>query len=180
MHVEGRSVAVNITVALPATPATGTLDRVPMGGDGFYAPQAAYSIKTMSVTGDVSGGAASLRIEMDERFCALVGFAAVQIAQGTAADADVRWLINGNTIASVVSTPTLNSVASTVTSFEVGSTFVPPPILIPGGPEAAALSVFLVNVDADVFYLDAYIYLFNLRARELTPMGPLLWARGSN
>lgn len=175
----GRPTAVNTTVALPATPSSGTLDRVPLGGDGFHAPIAAYSIKAMSVTGDVSGGAASLRIEMDPRFCSLISFAAIQIAQGTSADADLRWLINGATIPSIVTTPTANAVASGVSAFEVGAMLNPNPVVIPGGPEGAALSVFAANVDADVYYIDAYIYLFDILAREKTPMGWLLWARGS-
>lgn len=139
---------------------------------------AAYSIKAFNVSGAVGGGAASIQITMDNRFCSLISYAAIQIAQGTAADAGLRWLINGDTIASIVDTPTANSVPSGVTSFEVGNLFQPPPVILPGS-ENTALTVFAANVDGDEYFLDAFIFLFDIRARELTPMGPLLWARGS-
>jgi len=51
-------------------------------------------------------------------------------------------------------------------------------VILPGS-ENTALTVFAANVDGDEYFLDAFIFLFDIRARELTPMGPLLWARGS-
>lgn len=142
---------------------------------------AAYTIKTMKLTGDASGGDVKLSVNMDPRFCAIVAFMSVQIAQGTAADADARFLVRGNTYPSLVETLTLNSVVSLVSSFEVGHTFVPPPVVLAGGnAEGASMEVSFKNVLNDDFFLDAMIYLFNIQVREATGMGPLLWARGSN
>ncbi len=118
---------------------------------------------------------------MDPRFCAIVAFISVQIAQATSANADCRFLIRGNTYPSLVETLTLNAVSSLVTTFEVGHTFVPPPVVLAGGnAEGASLEVKFKNVQNDDFFVDAMIYLFNIQVREFTGMGPLLWARGSN
>ncbi len=135
----------------------------------------------MKVTGDASGGAATLSVNMDPRFCSIVALMSAQIAQGTAADADARFLIRGNTYPSLVETLTLNAVSSLVTTFEVGHTFVPPPVVLAGGnAEGASLELKFKNVNGDQYFLDALIYLFHIQVRELTGMGPLLWARGSN
>lgn len=152
---------------------------VPLGGDGLVAPFAAYTMKTMLVTGDASAGSASLNINMDPRFCSLVSYATIAIQQGTSADADVDLFVRGNTSGSVVFRNLVTAVASLVTASEIGLTWQPPPVMIPGGGEGASLEANFKNVDGDVFIIDALIYLFNIRVRELTPMGPLLWARGS-
>jgi hypothetical protein len=50
---------------------------------------------------------------------------------------------------------------------------------MPGGPSDPNVRFEMVNVLADVYSMHLLVYLFNIRVRELTPMGPLLWARGS-
>lgn len=179
MHLEGCPVAVAQTVVLPAQPAVGTLTYVPLGGDGFSSPFAAYGLKIFQASGDVSGGALTMNVNFDPRFCSLVAYVTVQIAQGTSADADVRIQVRGDTIATVNFQGPVSAVASDVTSFEVAHTFAPVPVIVPGAGENGAIQVAFDNVDGDEYFLDTLIYLFNIRVRELTPMGPLLWARGS-
>jgi len=54
-----------------------------------------------------------------------------------------------------------------------------PPIILPGGPEVPTIRARALNVNGDFVFLEAQIFLFNIRVRELTPMGPLVFARGS-
>lgn len=180
MHLEGRAIAVAAAFTLPNQPTTGgTVTYVPLGGDGFSAPFAAYGIKTFAAVGDVSGGSVVMTATFDPRYCSLVAFATIQITQGTAADADARVLLRGDSVPSVLLQETLDSVPITASAFQVARTFAFAPLIIPGGGENGQLQVSFTNVDADVFFVDAMIYLFNIRVRELTPMGPLLWARGA-
>lgn len=165
---------------MPAQPTSGgTLDYIPLGGDGFSAPQAAYGLKTFASAGDASGGSLVMTATLDNRYCSLVAFATVQITQGTAADADVRVLLRGDTIPSVLLQETLDSVALTASAFQVARSFSFAPLIIPGSAENGQLQVSFTNVDGDLYFVDSMIYLFNIRVRELTPMGPLLWARGA-
>lgn len=179
--MEGRPTAVSSTVVLPGQPTTGSVTRVPLGGDGFTAPIAAYAVRDHQVTGAVGGGTAALTIDMDTRFCSLVGWMSASVNQGTPADADFRRVI---TSAQGAGIPLLaeNGVAVAVAAglgIEVQVLWSPPPVILPGGTDFGQASWSWVNVDADVYRLQAYIYLFNIRVRETTPMGPLLWARGS-
>lgn len=164
---------------MPAQPSSGIVDRVPLGGDGFEAPMAAYSIKNFLLTGDASSGRIEHIIQMDPRFCGLCSFMTLTIAQGTSADADFRLTITGGRTPGMDSSGLATAVASLVDSIEISRTWSPPAMVLPGGPEDAIVRSRVLNVDGDVVRLDALVYLFDLTVREKTPMGPLLWARGS-
>ncbi len=173
--------SVSESVTLPAQPTTGSVSRVPLGGDGYTAPSAAYAIRGHAVTGDAGGGTATLTINCDDRFCSLVAWVSAGVNQGTSADAEFRRII---TSAQGLGIPQLaeNGLATAVVAafgVEVQSLWNPPPVILPGGPDVGRLSYAFTNVLNDVYTLQAYIYLFNIRVRETTPMGPLLWARGS-
>lgn len=155
--------------------------RIPLGGDGFTAPIAAYAISNHAVTGDSGGGTATLRINMDPRYCALVSWMSSSVNQGTSADADFRRLLSSNAGQGI---PLLaeNGVATAVAAafgLEVQSLWNPPAAILPGSGDFGIATYSWVNVENDVYALNAYIYLFDIRVRETTPMGPLLWARGS-
>jgi len=143
------------------------------------APFAATIVRGMAQTMDASGGNANLVVNLDPRFCSLISFVTVQLQQATSADADVVMEIAGATIPTIIDSRVVVAVASLVSTQEIAVTFAPPPIVIPGGGEAPGLKVTALNVTNDVIFLDAQIYLFNIRVRELMPMGPLLWARGA-
>ncbi len=154
---------------------------MPLGGDGFAAPFAAYAVSSHAVTGDVSGGSATLRMNMDPRFCSLVSWSTIGITQGTPADAELRGIIgaNGTAVARLADQNDQTAVAATVSAQSILRTWCPTPTILPGGDVVPFCSWAMTNVDGDVYHMDAYVFLFNIRVRELTPMGPLLWARGS-
>lgn len=152
---------------------------MPLGGDGFHSPQAAYVVSSFAVSGAVGGGNAILTVNMDPRFCALVNFVTVQIQQVASATVDVRMRVSGNQNPTFVDSGPVVAIDADVSAITIARTWFPPPVILGGGGEAASIEMRTINVDADIYLLEAYIYLFDIRARELTPMGPLLWARGS-
>lgn len=175
--------AVSSSVTLPGQPSAGAVDYIPLGGDGFTAPFAAWSVEAHSDTGDATGGAAILGVVMDTRYCSLVAFVSISIAQATAADADLRIQLVGTNTTEQSDNVIMPSISATVATRTAGVTWRPTPQILPGGQSEAAnlprISARMLNVDTDVYELSALIYLFNIRVRELTPMGPLLWARGA-
>jgi len=185
VHVEGCPISVALSFTLPAQPSTGNVNYIPLGGDGFTAPIAAYGVSGATVAGDVSSGIATINLTMDNRYCSLVGYATGRILQGTPADAELRMAI-GVTAAPLGKVPLqvdqgdVTAIAATVSPDSIAKTWLPPSIILPGGVDAPVLSLAATNVDGDFFTIDALIYLFNIRVRELTPMGPILFSRGSN
>ena len=180
----GDTTSVSSTVVLPAQPTSGNVDYVPLGGNGYTAPFAAYQVRSHSVTGAVGGGNALLQIEMDPRFCSLISYMTGQINQGTAADADFRFNVGGLKVPSQVRSGLSVATVSGVSSTTIAEQWDLTPIVLPGGnpPPGATpprLNQLFLNVDGDVYFQDALIYLFNIDVRELFPMGPLLFARGS-
>lgn len=131
------------------------------------------------MTGDASAGHAGLIITMDDRFTSLLSWAQFNINQGTPADADFRLAVFGGAAPSQVLSGLSTAVASTLTARTIGQTWAPTPFILAGGPDVASLQIVFENVDTDVYTLSALVYLFDIRVRETTPMGPLLWSRGS-
>jgi len=174
--------AVSSAVALPNQPTSGKVHIVPLGGDGFVAPHSMYTISDHAVTGDGTGGAATLDITLDDRHCSLVGFVQMRVAQATPAAADMRLLVfslDDNFSPAQIFQQSVDNVAATVNSSTVAFTWAPVPFLFGGGPGVGTIRSNMTNVDTDVYRLSAIVYQFDIRVRETTAMGPLLWARGS-
>lgn len=174
--------SVDTAVTLPAQPSAGAVTFLPLGGDGYTAPFAAYSVNGFADTGDASGTFLRLTVNMDARFCSLVAFINGQIEQGVAADAAMRLTVTGGGSPEQVDQGIVTAVPTAVVLSNVAQQWSPVPFVLPGGtPGGTSPRIFVrvANVDGDVVKLDALIYLFNIRVRETTPMGPLLWARGA-
>ncbi len=176
--------AVTSTFTPPAQPTVGSLTYVPLGGDGFSAPIAAYAVHQFELVGDVSGGKNQMTIEMDPRFCSLVSFVSIAIRQGTSADAEYRLVVGTSTgvgqIPSHIESGLIVAISSTVSTSEINKTSQITPMMMPGAGQAGKIQLETKNVDGDDALLNTLIYLFNIRVRETTPMGPLLWSRGSS
>lgn len=176
--------STSATFTPPAQPATGTLTLVPLGGDGFTAPQTAYAINNFQHTGTSGGGKNTMTIEMDDRFCSLVSFISFGILQGTSTDAEFRLQVGSSTggvqIPSLSEGGLVEAISSTVSNQEISKTINLIPMMMPGAGNAGRIQLEFLNIENDVYRISTLIYLFNIRVRELTPMGPLLWARGSS
>lgn len=167
-------------MTLPGQPnGNGVMKYIPLGGDGFMAPFAAYAVTQHEVTSDASGGAAALTIIMDDRFCSLVPFVKVQVQQATAADIDCRFSLGSSSQPGPAEGRVLTSIATTVSTTTIAYTWIPVPTILAGGSEPGQIVVRVPNVDGEMPQIDTLVYLFNISVREKTPMGPLLWARGA-
>lgn len=179
MLLDGGLIAVSETLQLPAQPAVGATFFVPLGGDGFTAPKFGYAIRNFSLTGDATGTFVEHTISFDERYCSLVSYVTLGIQQATSADADFQFTINSDRSAQLNDSGTQTAVVSGVSGVEIGRTWNPPAYIYPGAGDNGRIRSHVLNVDTDVVTLSAFVYCFDVRVRETTPMGPLLWARGS-
>lgn len=171
--------AVTVSLQLPNQPAVGNVDFIPLGGDGFKAPRAAYAVRGFATDGDASGGALTLNVLMDIRYTSLIDYMVAGIQQATPADAEVRQLITSNTTATMTEQGDVTAIAATVSGGSISKMFVPPALILPGGTESSVGRFQATNVDGDTYTIDMLIFLYNIRVRELTPYGTLLFARGS-
>lgn len=181
MHVEGRTVAVSSTVTFPAQPAIGLLSFIPLGGDGYSAPFGAYSLLGHRVVGAAGGGTMVLRANMDPRYTSLISYITGIDSQVASADADVRLLVTADDsrVPPAIFSDLITGTDAVMSTNTIVKTWNPPALILPGGNSIANARFEMVNVDSDVYVMHLLVYLFNIRVRELTPQGMLLWARGS-
>ncbi len=116
---------------------------------------------------------------MDVKFCSLVSFIRLQNKQVSALDADFRIRITSDRMASPSDAGVMTAISATVSTNTVTRLWLPPAIILPGGGANSSVAATMLNVDSDDYTVDMLVYLFNIRVRELTAMGPLLWARGT-
>lgn len=167
--------SVAATVTLPAQHSAGSTLYVPLGGNGMSSPHAMYVVKGLNVTGDASGGQASMTIIFDDRFCSMVGYASV-VSSNTAVDpAAVRWVLTGSQTAQAFRAALI---AENAVAGPISDTWLPPPVLTPGGPARAQLSVTLLNETTITSQMYAQIFIYNINARQRVPFEYLVAARG--
>lgn len=175
--------AVQETFILPAQPAIGRAMYIPLGGNGFTAPHAAYHIVGAGIDCDVSGGSASVICQLDDRFVSLVSFWMFQ-SESAAADVDFRFTLAGGLSPIDVNQGTAAAVdADAGNGFRASASWIPPTVLMPGGAVGSPsnrLTCHIPNVDGTKLACSGMIYCFNIRAREVIPMNVLLSGRGSN
>ena len=185
MRLEGRSISVTEDLVLPAQPASGVTNYIPLGGDGYTAPFAAYAVNAFTLTGDATGGRVELKVTMDARYCSLVQYLNMTNLQAATADAEFRFVLGAALAAGAVPQQTLSGDITAINGNISGGvatlnqTWSPAPFILPGGDVLPFVMGQMLNVDTDVYTIRTYVFLFNIRVREVTPMGPLLWARGS-
>lgn len=166
------------TLALPDQPALGDVNLVPLGGDGFTAPHSSYHVNTFEVEGDATGGTVTQTIRMDPRYVSLISYATLRMTQVNDTDEIVRFTISGGGFMPRVGCTRTLEHDPHLSTFEIFDTWVPAPVLAPGAGRTTSLSVICDNNVNNLYFVDALVYLFDIRVREMTPMGPLLWARG--
>ena len=155
---------------------------IPLGGNGFHSPIAGFELTGAQLSGDATGGVAQIKCRMDPRYTAIAAYVTIAIIQGTAADADVSLSLAGNPgfVPTQSDSGPVVKVAAAVDAGTIRKTWNPTPIILPGSLKADAhVSASFLNVDGDEYFMSALFYIFDIRARELTPMGPLLWSRGA-
>jgi len=171
-------VSVSFTVALPAQPPSGSTDIVPLGGDGFVAPESATHFSGI-IQGDGSGGFASIQVGFDPRWVQLVSYVSLKIV-GIAADVNAQQEIRVTAFETFIVTNTAPYKAITgITGSPNNLLWTPPAILLSAGASP------LTNGPYYRFYTDnpgvgnnvqvsMRVYNFNKRARELVPLDKLM------
>ncbi len=161
--------AVSVSNTLPAQPTNGSAVYVPLGGNGFTAPLSYYSVLSQ-LTGDASGGASTITIQLDSRFEAIVTLAqSFQTGGAAAVQHEAQLLQRQPTSAKhrarASGTGQFEGNVSSVSLFSWS-----PPLVI--DPESIILKCD--NVDGDIHNALVWVFNYNKRASEKTPLNGLL------
>lgn len=175
--------SVSVTLQLPAQPAVGVVQLVPLGGDGYSAPKAMFTVNSLTAVSDASGGLTSIQLLMDQNYSSLVAFMSMTVLQALAADVQVQMRVRTpGTFPDRVAIQFDRGVVSEmsdVSTTQIARTWSPQPIILGGSGSGSQIDVTIENIDTDILTLSAAIYLFDNTVRTRAPMGPLLWARGA-
>jgi len=156
--------AISQSFALPAQPASGSVEFIPLGGNGFTAPQSAF-LFDMRITGDASGGAIDFTVLRDERFEHIVSFMSIESNNAAA----IAYLMGIRRKAGV----TFHNIGTTKESGAVqdlASIIWSPPTMI----EPISWTAKVVNTDLESFKFKGIVYNFNIRSSEETPLAVLM------
>ncbi len=166
--------SVSDSFVLPGVPAIGTVELIPLGGDGMSAPHSCYTVSFFEVAADASAGTAQLTVTLDDRYCSLIGWATAFI-DGTNTSQVVRMQITGAGTPAIIDNITLDGFAE---QSDVSKIWYPPTWVLPGATRVCSIRFTCKNTDGDDPTLSFVVYNFHIQARELTNIGFLGYARG--
>lgn len=161
---------------IPDTPpnANSSVEYQPLGGNGMQAPHAQYAVE-VQLEGDASAGNATINIRFDERYCSMIQYLSARIS-GLAADAAYEFNIAASATDRLIHQANVTNLG--VATFDC-DTWTPPPYVIVGlrregsTMNAPFLRFISPNTDGDTYSVIMRVLVFNIRARELTPL-PIL------
>lgn len=157
---------------------TGAVTYVPLGGDGKTAPIGAYSLRSLNLPGD-GVGAASIAVAMDPRYASLIVFMHGAIEDATpGTDEWIKLTVESDTTAAMVTQEDVPAAPTNLGARDFSKMFTPPPIILPGGGDGSIIRAQFEDASDRSFVLEAYILLWDIRVRELTPMSLLVAASG--
>ncbi len=161
--------AVSSTVTLPALPAQGALQYIPLGGDGKTAPLGCYFVR-LEIDGDAGGGNATMSINLDVRYTNLVAYVNLLIQVDAAAGDFMLGTFTGTggAAASPNIVGTIPQVATAVNSNNGMFLWYPPPVFY---QQEGQIFGVVPNVSAtETYKLAAEILVFDADIRRLTPL----------
>ena len=165
--------SVSETIALPAQPSTGRTALIPLGGDGFEAP-ISYTALEAQLTGDASGGNATIKVEIDDRYTQLLAYAVLSHDQSSAVAYRVDFQCT--TEDQLIESGEIQGYASGTTG-RIGNYIWEPPAALcaaaPGG-QRPNLRYQAANVNGAQYVLNCKFLNFDRRAREEVPLYVLL------
>ncbi len=147
---------------------TGSLELVPLGGDGISAPLIMWEVAA-TLAHDASGGNATINVRFDNRFLSLVTLA--NMRKSSAAGAiECSWeMATRGPVEAPIFRAFQNAVPlNSLQSFNI-SVWNPPPLM-----NMDRLTVIVPNVTGDSMQLVATIYSFNINVLQRTPMYQIL------
>lgn len=162
--------AVTLTVNLPDIPALGQSVYLPLGGDGTTAPMGCY-VGEYVLAGDVSGGSASIVVNMDPRYTNLVAFIDGR-ALSAAAATDFYMEIAPNQDATPANGPRVSIVGTMphvafIASGQADFLWYPPPMYY---QQEGSIRLIVPNVDSETYSITMECYVFVADIRRLTPI----------
>ncbi len=160
--------SVTETVVLPAQPAVGFADFVPLGGDGWSSPQSMVIIRDFVLAGDATGGTSTFFVETDARFSCIVPWIQIGVVGATAAE-DFSLALTSRLRQSQGQNVQLNG-ETQFTTLGGGFCFWSTPPVI----DVDRFQFTFNNTDGDSHVMNAIVYNYQLRASEKVPISILL------
>jgi len=161
-------VSITETITLPNQPAVGTLEYIPLAGDGLAAPQSAFFLDHQ-ITGDASGGFIRWQVHRDGRFSHLLQFMSAESDSITAISYrfDIFRGANASTAQAFhnVGTTGLSSVSGNVLAAQI---WTPPAVIDP-----VKFELKLPNADGEEHKFKMLIYNFKVDASKRVPLNIL-------
>ncbi len=163
-------------IQLPAQPADGRNELVPLGGDGFVSPISLYII-AVDLDSDATGGKNQILVRFDVRYTQVVSYAQLSVESGAAAiDGRLEIRTNGFENVAIQIPMALTGVSGVAVTNSM--LWTPPALMVTANNAIVTADPFLRatidNVDTETLRLRARIYNFDKRARELAPLHLLL------
>jgi len=175
--------SVAATLTLPGQPASGTVVRTPLGGDGKTSPISADSF-TVNLASDASAGSNSILVHTDPRFSCLTAHLQIRVAS-----------LAANINFQLMCAPTVTGLMQiTGTIVDIGLTGVNPGVLwcppghigstdvTPSSGTAMFLLATIENTDTETLTFNALVFNFVKDVQQITPLPVLLASlpRGSS
>jgi len=160
--------AVSTTVTVPTQPAVGSITLIPLGGDGFYAPQSMYQLEDVAAVADATAGQLQLTINMDPQFECIVQSLTYQISSA-AGDKELVCSLSDRSLAYtdfaqvIALLPTITGLGS------ARATWCPAPMM-----DVGQITGVVVNVDTEALLISGQILNFNRNASRQVPLSVLL------
>ncbi len=155
--------SVTSAFILPAQPAAGVINWVPLGGDGVTAPLGYYEVDAQLV-GDASGGIATIAVTFDGRYTNLLAWANLKIFDDTAAGEFSVDLTRGAAFNGIHQVGTMPGITEAVVTVNSSWLWYPPPQFYAGDGRLRAI---WVNVDAtETYVIQAQVFCYDRDVRN--------------
>lgn len=161
--------AVTVTDSLPTQPTAGSSVYRPLGGDGWTAPHAQYSV-LQQLAGDASGTTNSIALNLDLRFMNIVSLMEILYTGATAAIEGEMHVLSDRPTGARHRVRMFGTTLFLATLNDQGLLSWNPPLLL----DADSVTSVIENVDSTVHNLLTTVYCFQKRALHQVPLNVLL------
>lgn len=172
----GRSVSVSETISLPAQPSDGIAQLIPLGGNGFQAPHSVVAVRAR-LAHDASAGNAEIAVRFDPRYTQVLSYAQAELEDGTGSAEDYRLELQCTALESLAVSGAVGGVSVSGKAVTHAVLWSPPAIMCAVDQSSSAyprLRFTVNNTNTFTSRLTCRIFNFDIRAREVMPLGILL------
>jgi len=159
-------VTVQETILLPAQPAIGRTEYVPLGGNGWDSPFSYYAV-AVELQADGSGGVNDITVVMDPQFMSLIGYIQSLVISVASATDSVRHI----TITEQDHIRDTRQMIIDVESSIAAIYWTPPGITLNSTPlHTPTIRSVVENNDADDHFMNLRLYNFKKDAEKKVPL----------